>query len=191
MGNNLGEHFPQTRRSHDRNLVKACLPTINCSVLEKIIQLTCYQNKFVFKSKDLKFSGENLIQGEYNVDPKKVQAITNETNTESSRYSELLGTTLLSQLFQSKVSRADSTTLRALSKSDTFYTWESSQQAAFDIIQKKVTNVPILAYFDEFKPSIIQLDTFKRLGGVLLQDGKPVVYASRSLTETEQHYSNI
>ena len=26
LENNLDQHFPQTRRSHDRNLVKACLP---------------------------------------------------------------------------------------------------------------------------------------------------------------------
>ena len=31
----------------------------------------------------------------------------------------------------------------------------------------------------------------KGLGAVLLQDGKPVIYASRTLTETEQRYSNI
>jgi len=40
--------------------------------------------------------------------------------------------------------------------------------------------------------SIIQLDASKKgLGAVLLQDSKPVVYASRTLTEKEQRYSNI
>ena len=29
------------------------------------------------------------------------------------------------------------------------------------------------------------------LGAVLLQEGQPVVYASRTLTDTEQRYSNI
>ena len=29
LENNLVEHFSQTRRSHDRNLAKACLPAIN------------------------------------------------------------------------------------------------------------------------------------------------------------------
>ena len=29
LENNLDQHFPQTRRSHDRNLVKACLLTKN------------------------------------------------------------------------------------------------------------------------------------------------------------------
>ena len=49
-----------------------------------------------------------------------------------------------------------------------------------------------LAYFDQSKTSTIQSDASKKgLGAVLLQDNKPVIYASRALTETEQRYSNI
>ena len=50
---------------------------------------------------------------------------------------------------------------------------------------------PVRAYFDTWKTSTVQSDASKKgLGAVLFQDGKPVVYASRSLTETEQRYSN-
>ena len=50
----------------------------------------------------------------------------------------------------------------------------------------------MLAYFDQSKACVIQSDASKKaLGAVLLQDGKPVVYASRTLTETEQRYLNI
>ncbi len=49
-----------------------------------------------------------------------------------------------------------------------------------------------MAYFDETEPSVIQADASKKgLGAVLLQDGKPVIYASRTLTSAEQNYSNI
>ena len=49
-----------------------------------------------------------------------------------------------------------------------------------------------MAYFDQSKASIIQSDASKKgLGAVLLQDNKPVIYASRALTETERRYSNI
>ena len=49
-----------------------------------------------------------------------------------------------------------------------------------------------MAYFDKDKDHIIQTDASKtRLGAVLLQEGQPVVYASRALTETEKRYSNI
>ena len=50
----------------------------------------------------------------------------------------------------------------------------------------------MLAYFDRSKASTIQSDASKKgLGVVLIQDDKPVIYASRTLTETEQSYSNI
>ena len=82
--------------------------------------------------------------------------------------------------------------LRALCKKNTLFTWESSQQVAFEAIKKEITSAPVLAYFDQSKASTIQSDASKKgLGAVLLQDDKPVFYASRTLTETEQRYSNI
>ena len=50
----------------------------------------------------------------------------------------------------------------------------------------------MLAYFDRSKGNTIQSEASKKgLGAVLIQDDKPVIYASRALTETEQSYSNI
>ena len=64
--------------------------------------------------------------------------------------------------------------LRALCKKDTFFTWESSQQA-FEAIKKEITSAPVLAYLDQSKTSTIQSDALKKgLGAVLLQDDKPV-----------------
>ena len=49
-----------------------------------------------------------------------------------------------------------------------------------------------MTYFDKDKDHIIQTDASKTgLGEVLLQEGQPIVYASRTLTETEKRYSNI
>lgn len=79
--------------------------------------------------------------------------------------------------------------LRAHCKKDTLFALESSQQAAFEAIKKAIISAPVLAYFDQSKASIIKSDTSKRgLGAVQLQDGKPVIYTSRTLTETEQCY---
>ena len=49
-----------------------------------------------------------------------------------------------------------------------------------------------MTYFDKDKDDIIQTDASKTgLGAVLLQEGQPIVYASRTLTETKKRYSNI
>ena len=50
----------------------------------------------------------------------------------------------------------------------------------------------MLAYFDPDKDLRLQVDASKYgLGAVLLQDGKPIAYASKSLSETEINYAQI
>ena len=55
-----------------------------------------------------------------------------------------------------------------------------------------ITEAPLLAYFNPNKENVIQSDaSMKGLGCVMLQDGRPVYYASRSLSDAERRYSNI
>ncbi|KAG1686327.1 Retrovirus-related Pol polyprotein from transposon 17.6 [Nymphon striatum] len=57
---------------------------------------------------------------------------------------------------------------------------------------KMVTVSPVLKYFNEDLPVQIQCDASQYgLGGVLMQEGKPVYYASRALTECETRYAQI
>jgi len=126
------------------------------------------------------------------MDPKKAQTITGMKLPENLQdLQSFLG--LVNYLNRFSPALADLTApLRALSKKDTLFTWESSQQAAFEPIKKEITSAPVLAYFDQSKACTVQSDASKKgLGAVLIQDGKPVIYASRTLTETEQRYSNI
>ena len=49
-----------------------------------------------------------------------------------------------------------------------------------------------LAYYDVDKPVRMQVDASRSgVGAVLLQDDKPVAYASKSLTPTQQRYAVI
>ena len=48
---------------------------------------------------------------------------------------------------------------------------------------------PILAYYDPNKEMILQTDaSIKGLGACLMQQGKPVYFTSKALTETEKGY---
>ena len=82
--------------------------------------------------------------------------------------------------------------LDRLYKKDRVWRWDPEHQRAFDGIKITVTTLPVLAYFDPRAEHSIQCDASKQgLRAVLLQNGHPVIYASRTLTETEQRYSNI
>ena len=55
-----------------------------------------------------------------------------------------------------------------------------------------LTETPVLAYFNPGKEVVLQVDSRKDgIGAVLLQDGRPVEYASRSLTVSERNWAQI
>ena len=55
-----------------------------------------------------------------------------------------------------------------------------------------MSQAPMLQYYDVTKPVVIQCDASgKGLGAVLLQDSKPVCYASRVSTDAETRYASI
>ena len=55
-----------------------------------------------------------------------------------------------------------------------------------------LTEAPVLRYYDVKLPVTLSVDASKSgLGAVLLQELKPVAYASRATTETEQRYAQI
>ena len=55
-----------------------------------------------------------------------------------------------------------------------------------------VTEAPILSYYDLSSPLAIQCDASQKgLGAALLQNQKPVAYASHALTDTETRYAQI
>ena len=50
----------------------------------------------------------------------------------------------------------------------------------------------MLAYFDHTKPVVIQTDASEYgLGAALLQDGRPIAFASKTHTDVETRYANI
>jgi len=68
--------------------------------------------------------------------------------------------------------------------------WGPEQEKALTEIKEILSTAPALSYFDPTVTSTIQADTSQYgLGACLLQKGKPVAYASRSLNPAECNYA--
>ena len=58
--------------------------------------------------------------------------------------------------------------------------------------KRLITESPTLQFYDPSKPLLLENDASAYgLGAALMQDGKPVSFASRTLTATEQNYAQI
>ena len=82
--------------------------------------------------------------------------------------------------------------LRELTRKDSEFTWNESHTKAERAIHVKLSNAPVLRYYDMAKSVTIQADASQTgLGAALMQDGQPISYASRAMTDTEQNYAQI
>lgn len=82
--------------------------------------------------------------------------------------------------------------LRDLLKEDVEFFWDHAQETALKKAKETIVSQPVLAYFNPQKLITLQVDASKYgLGAVMLQDGKPVAFASKSLNTTEQNYTQI
>ena len=79
-----------------------------------------------------------------------------------------------------------------LLKKDSHWQWQPEQATAFRKLKQAISSSPVLKFFDPSRPSVGQADASSTgLGACLLQDGRPVAYASRSLSAAEENYAQI
>ena len=84
------------------------------------------------------------------------------------------------------------THLWELLKKDTDFIWNCTYDATFEWVKEAVVSDTTLRYFNPSLPVTIQVDASQvGLGAALLQNGKPIVFASKALTKTEHRYVNI
>ncbi|CAB4028475.1 Hypothetical predicted protein [Paramuricea clavata] len=82
--------------------------------------------------------------------------------------------------------------LRELLKKHVSWHWTANHQAAFEKIKEIFSTDRVLRYYDFTTPVVLQKGaSSKGLGAVLLQDGFPVAYASRTMTTKQERYTQI
>nr|AAX96704.1 retrotransposon protein, putative, Ty3-gypsy sub-class [Oryza sativa Japonica Group]ABA92965.1 retrotransposon protein, putative, Ty3-gypsy subclass [Oryza sativa Japonica Group] len=76
-----------------------------------------------------------------------------------------------------------------LLKKEKKFVWSEQCQESFEQLKEKLTSAPILVLPNIRKDFVIYCDASRQgLGGVLMQDGKVVAYASRQLRPHEENY---
>ncbi|PIK36097.1 hypothetical protein BSL78_27073 [Apostichopus japonicus] len=174
----------ETQEQHDtaiQNVFKACR--------QHNVKLN--SDKCYFDQGKVKLFGHILSAEGVAPDPAKVSAIKElKAPTNKQELQSLLG--LVQYL--SKFAKLSPLTepLRKLLQKDSVFEWTQSHEAALDKIKSVIIRAPTLTYFDASKDIELQCDaSMKGLGAVLLQEGKPVHFASKALTKAEANYSNI
>ena len=70
--------------------------------------------------------------------------------------------------------------------------WDQAKEKAFAALKEAITSTPVLRYYNLSEEVTLQCDASQTgLGAALLQDGQPVAYASRALTDAETRYAQI
>lgn len=82
--------------------------------------------------------------------------------------------------------------LRQLTKKNVVWDWKTVHDVEFNHLKKLLMSRPVLEYFDEKMPIIPSLDSSRNgLGAVLIQNGGPVCYTLKTLTESQCNYAQI
>lgn len=72
--------------------------------------------------------------------------------------------------------------LTDLLKKGALFVWTLAHQEAFDALKSALVSAPVLALPDFSKPFQLQTDTCdSSVGAILLQDGHPLAFVSKSL----------
>ncbi|KAL8567594.1 hypothetical protein ACOMHN_054407 [Nucella lapillus] len=150
------------------------------------------KQKAVLKQEEVTFMGHRISKTGVRPDEAKIAAILNmPPPTDVHGICRLCGMIQYLAKFVPNLA-SDLKPIRALTKKDAEWVWSPECDSALKTVKDKITQAPVLAFFDPNEELVLQVDSSKDgLGAVLMQRGRPLEYASRALTATEQRWAQI
>ena len=152
--------------------------------------MTLNAEKCKFKETELIYLGHKLTVNGIEPDENKIKSILEMPKPEDKKdVPRLLGLINYVGKFIPNLSELTAP-LRELLVKNKPWQWGKSQNQSFERIKELLVSKKCLAYHDVQKPVKILVDASKSgIGAVLLQDDKPIAYASQSLTAMQQRYA--
>ena len=179
--------YRTNHQDHDSNLINL----LNVAQLEGLV---LNSKKLELKRPKVSFFGAEYSADGMHPCPKKIQGITEMTPpTDKQQLASFIGMVTYMGNFMPHLSH-HTEPLQAMLKQDAMFHWDEATNASFQKIKDliaKTASQP-LRYYDRTRPVTVQADASQRgLGTCLVQEGKPITFASKSLTDTETRYANI
>ncbi|KAL5489015.1 hypothetical protein EMCRGX_G018055 [Ephydatia muelleri] len=180
-----GDTMEEARHNHDEALIQLL-------VRARKANIKFNKDKMRLLMSELLYIGHRISGDGVRPDPSKVLAIQNMATPKStSEVRRFLGMCNYLARFIPNLSWA-SESLRHLTEGNVEFAWGPDEQTAFSNIKDQISSDQLLAFYDVKKPVVIQCDaSTEGLGATLLQEGRPMASASRSLTKSEKNYVAI
>jgi hypothetical protein len=152
-------------------------------------QLYANLEKCTFCTDKLVFLGFVVSTHGIEVDESKIEAIKNwPTPINVSQVRSFHGLASFYRRFVKDFS-AIASPLNELTRKNVQFVWGQSQENAFQELKKRLTEAPLLALPDFTKAFEVECDASGiGIGGVLMQEGKPVAYFSEKLNGAQLNY---
>lgn len=175
----------QTVEAHDNTVKK---------VIDRARQLGVKfnKNKVQYKVKSVKYLGDIFSAQGMAIDPDRIEAILAiESPQNLTKLQSILGMINFLRNFIPNLSMLIAP-LRELLKKDVQFQWLSAHEKCLNEVKQKIVEAPVLANFDPKKEIVIQADASQHgLGCCMMQEEKPVCFASRSLSDSERNMAQI
>ena len=178
----IGDTIDEARENHDDNLLK-----LMNRVKYNGVKLN--KDKIKLHLSEIKYMGHILTTEGVKPDPAKVKSIRDMPNPEDKKgVKRFLGTVNYLAKFIPNLSQV-AEPLRELTKEGKTFKLGEGELKTIQKLKSMISEDAELRYFDVKKAVTIECDaSYSGLGAVMMQEGRPVSFASRTLTETEKRY---
>ena len=148
--------------------------------------------KLQYKQQEVKFFGETYTTDGHKPAQSKIKAIQEMPAPQCKKQVQsFIGMVNYLSKFSARILEL-AEPIRDLCKEKVPFNWGLEHDGVFQLIKKEIAAAPILAYYNPKKPTMLQTDaSCKGLVACLLQNQKPVYFASRALSETQKGYVAI
>ena len=172
-------------RHHDTALTKLLNTTRECNICLNY-------DKLLYKQTEVDFFGEMYTTDGRKLSQSKVKVIQEMPLPQCKKQVQsFIGMVNYLSIFSAQLSEL-AEPICELSKEKVPFNWGLEHDEAFCLIKKEIMAAPNLAYYNPNKPMILQMDaSCKGLGACLLQNEKPMYFASKALTEMQKGYVAI